>query len=241
MISYGTKNNSVWGGIENLFIDSGGYSFIASKKDYTTTDREYLEYIEDNNPDLFALRDYPCEPDVLKQYNRTVDDHIEFTIEKHRSLLELLDEFNISAKPVCIVQGWNLSDYKRCLDRLREEDLLTDYVGIGSVCRRNEDKRIKNIITAIRKELPSKKKLHAFGVKHNLLIFDNVVEALDSCDSLAYEYKTQYMGYISGTLTKSFRDSTLSYLKFKRKINKILKEDSSQKSISGFEPYPKSR
>ena len=42
MISYGTKNNSVWGGIENLFIDSGGYRFISLISPYVRRNSIFL-------------------------------------------------------------------------------------------------------------------------------------------------------------------------------------------------------
>ena len=234
LINYATQNNKPWEGIENLFIDSGGYSFILGKGEYTTSNREYLEYIEEHSPQVFALRDYPCEPDVLEKHGRSVRDHQDMTIQKHKELMRLIPEYDIDSEPLCVVQGWELEDYLYHIDRLNEIGLLTDYVGIGSVCRRGQDEEIRRIILEVDRALPDRCRIHAFGVKANVLRFGDVVDVLDSADSLAYEYSVMYNDRVSGTRSKSFRDSALSYLEFKKKINRFVKQGSVQKSISGF-------
>lgn len=226
MINYATENNQPWEGIENLFIDSGGYSFIKGKGEYQTSDSQYLEFIKRVQPEIFALRDYPCESKVLEEHGRTVEKHQEMTTKRHRKLLDLWsDAWWQSSQPVCVIQGWELDDYLRHLDQLRENGLLTDYVGIGSVCRRNQDEQIRDIVMRIRQELPPRCKLHAFGVKKNILRFPDAFKALDSADSMAYEDSEKYSQRVSGTKRKSFRDSALSYLQFKRKINSAIIED----------------
>ncbi len=75
---------------ESLFIDSGGFysSMVAGK--YTKTDQEYLDFIEKIMPEYFALRDYPCELQLLKKHNLTVKQNIQRTVDNHLSLLLLL-------------------------------------------------------------------------------------------------------------------------------------------------------
>jgi len=228
MINYATENNKPWKDIDNLFIDSGGYSFMLGKGEYETADRKYLEFIEKHQPDFFALRDYPCEPDVLEKNGRTVQDHLEATTKRHQNLLSLMPEFNIEAQPVSVIQGWKLEDYLNHLEMMKDQDLLTDYVAIGSVCRRNQDDEIRRIISEIHDRITDRK-LHAFGVKSNILRFKDMKSKLDSADSMAYEHGEQFGRRVSGTKKKSFRDSALAYLKFKKNINSMLENPSSDK------------
>jgi len=231
MINYATQNNKPWEGIENLFVDSGGYSFILGKGEYTTTNNEYLEYVETHQPELFALRDYPCEPDVLEEHDRTVEEHQEMTIKKHKELRELMKEFDIDTKPLSVIQGWEFEDYLNHIDRMKEEDLITEHIGIGSVCRRGQDEEIRRIILEINKALPDYCKIHAFGVKSNILRFAEVCEVLHSADSQAFDMASRYSQKISGDGSRSFRDDTLQYLKFKKEVNRMIKTQERQRSL----------
>jgi len=223
MINYATEKNKPWSGIENLFIDSGGYSFMLGKGEYGTTDRKYLEFVEKHQSKLFALRDYPCEPDVLEENGRTVRDHLEATTRKHRNLLGLLPEFDIQAQPVSVIQGWELEDYLEHLEMLKQHDLLTDYVAVGSVCRRNQDEKIQRIINEIHKRIGDRK-LHAFGVKSNILRFSDMREKMDSADSNAFDMAARYSdNKVDG---RGFQNCALEYLKFKKNINSMLSSNS---------------
>lgn len=224
MINYATVNNTPWSEIENLFIDSGGYSFMLGKGEYGTSNKEYLNFIEQHQPELFALRDYPCEPEVLEEHNRTVDDHLKATTEKHKELLNLMSSFNIESQPVSVIQGWELNDYLKHLKMMKNEGTLTDYVAIGSVCRRNQDQEIREIISEINDRIGDRK-LHAFGVKNNVLRFENIRNNLDSADSLAYSSGSRYSRKtVSGDGSNGFRNVALHYLQFKRDINNLLKD-----------------
>ena len=224
MINYATHNNSVWEGIENLFIDSGGYSFMKGKGEYSTSDKEYLQYVENNKPDFFALRDYPCETEVLEEHDTTVRKHQEKTTERHRNLLELLEIFDIDAQPVSVIQGWKLEDYLRHINQMKQKGVLTDYVAIGSVCRRNKDEEIREIVNAVSSRIGDRK-LHAFGVKSNLLRFEDMRKNLDSADSNAFDMSSRYADYKVNPGTRGFQDLALHYLQFKKKINNQLFEE----------------
>lgn len=202
---------------------------MLGKGEYGTTDRKYLEFIQEYEPEYFALRDYPCEPDVLEKNGRTVRDHLEATTERHRNLLGLLPEYQIKGQPVSVVQGWKLDDYLEHLKMLKQNDLLTDYVAIGSVCRRNQDTEIRKIVNEIHGKIGDRK-LHAFGVKANILRFKEMRQKLDSADSMAYEKKTEYNDRISNK-GKTFRDSALAYLQFKDQINNYIQRGKSETEI----------
>jgi len=226
MLNYATKMNEPWDGIERLFIDSGGYSFMKGKGEYGTSDTAYLDFIERHAPAQFALRDYPCEPDVLDAHGRSVREHQRMTTERHVSLLEKLTDREIAAEPIAVVQGWHRDDYVAHVDALRERGALTDYVGIGSVCRRNQEAEIRRIIVAVRDALPSRVRLHAFGVKSSVLRYPDVRGALASADSQSYEMQAQWGTlHAKGAGSKTFRDSALEYLKQKRRIETLLASD----------------
>jgi queuine/archaeosine tRNA-ribosyltransferase len=236
MLNYATKNNIPWP-CERLFIDSGGYSFMKGKGEYTTTNSEYLHFIEDHQPEIFALRDYPCEPEVLDEHGRTVRDHQRRTTKRHRDLLDHLDNCEVDGQPLAVLQGWEPDDYLRHLDALRDAGCLTEYVGIGSVCRRNREAEIREVILSVREALPQKYDLHAFGVKGSVLQFADVRAGLASADSQSYEMQAQW-----GTLrdlgagNKTWRDSAFEYLKQKRRIRALLGSDESPDSVQSRLP-----
>lgn len=227
MLNYATKNNRPWDGIERLFIDSGGYSFMKGMGEYETTDSEYLDFVERHEPEIFALRDYPCEPDVLSEHGRTVDDHQQRTLARHIHLHDLLDNSAVESRPLAVLQGWRLHEYLECIDLFRDHGVLTDRVGIGSVCRRNQEAEIRRVILAIREELPDSVELHAFGVKSSVLKYPDVRAGLASADSQSYEMQAQWSTlHAKGAGSKTFRDSALEYLKQKRRIDVLLAGES---------------
>ena len=158
MINFSTYHNEPWFGIENLFVDSGGYSFLKNKKEYQTTKRQYISYIYSYSPDFFALRDYPCEPDLLSELNRSVKEHQDMTIKEHRELIDLYESWGktINSKPVSVLQGYDINQYLDHYDRLKEEGLLTDILAIGSICARNNLDQIRRIVVKLRQEIPNR-------------------------------------------------------------------------------------
>lgn len=230
MLNYATKNNRPWDGIDRLFIDSGGYSFMKGMGEYETSDETYLAFVREHAPELFAYRDYPCEPEILAEHGRTVEDHQQRTLARHIRLADLVDEKPPDSRPVAVLQGWTIDDYLRCIDRFEAHGVLTDYVGIGSVCRRNREAEIRRIILAVADALPSGTDLHAFGVKGSVLQYADVRSALASADSQSYEMQAQWSSlHAKGAGSKTFRDSALEYLKQKRRIEVLtMREDDQQ-------------
>jgi len=198
MINYATKTNKPWQGIKELFVDCGGYSFFYKTGEYTTSDGHYIGYVLKWKPAYFALRDYPCEPELLARWGRTVVEHQQRTLEKHLRLLELVDERGVwrYSEPVAVLQGWTLEDYLRCYDMMAAHGVLTRirYVAIGTLCRRGQEATIRKIITGIRRSLPKKYKLHGFGIKISSLRYKDVYDALYSADSCAWGLKERKNG-----------------------------------------------
>lgn len=75
MISFATANNTPFETIDNLFVDSGGYSQLHGNEEYQSSDTAYLDYVAEHTPEKYVLRDYPCEPELLWRHGRTVGEH----------------------------------------------------------------------------------------------------------------------------------------------------------------------
>lgn len=220
MLSYATENNTPWE-CEQLFIDSGGYSLMLDTGEHPPA-AAYIDYVENAAPEFFALQDFPCEPAVLDKYGRSVFKHREFSVEYSASVLAEAQDRSLDAEPVAVLQGWESDDYLRCIDRYEEEGVLTDYVGIGSVCRRHAEADIQDVVLTIRDALP-KRRLHAFGVKQNVLSRPDVLRALDSADSLAYDWS--YQREVAGPW---WHQVALNYLRFKKRLYEAVEQPSGE-------------
>lgn len=206
---------------ESLFIDSGGFFSSMRVGRYTKTDREYLEYIGKVKPQFWTLRDFPCEPELLKKHSRSVDDHIRMTVENHVALLDLLPGYNIDAKPVPVLQGWRKEDYLHCIDEFKEAGLMSDYMAIGSVCRRTAVENIREVIVAVRDNVPARVRLHGFGVKLTALRDLAIWNALYSVDSGAWDFEARWEK-LRGTLSIPDASFTCAqnYLQKLKKVNR---------------------
>lgn len=242
MISYATRNNrplpftrwleqdyDLWwdcGGAPKTFLNGD----MAETGDYLTSDEAYIDHVESYidaegvGETLYALRDYPTMPDVLDLHGRTVEDHQRMTTERHRSLLDLHEKRDLDATPVATVQGWYVEDYLRHIDQLDDAGILdrVEYVSVGSVCARKDVKMAGNIIVNVRDTLPDRLKLHAFGVKGDVLQYEEVVEAIDSADSNAYD-APQSQGIVDRTPDQSYTylETMRCYLNWRKALAEV--------------------
>ncbi len=193
LLNFMTKNSSYYARTARSFakillIDSGGFPSSFIHNGYNRLDHEYLHFVRKVRAGYFVLRDYPCEPQILKKFNVTAKDQIHRTLEHHLKLLELSECMGIKAKPIPVIQGWEIDDYLYCIELFREHGLIRDYIAIGSTCRRHQVKTTQQIILTVRSELPGKVKLHAFGVKLSVLDDKAVWDALYSADTSAWDF-----------------------------------------------------
>ncbi|DBA34715.1 TPA_asm: queuine tRNA-ribosyltransferase [Caudoviricetes sp. vir519] len=174
-----------------FFVDSGGFSFFQRRfKDYPFSPGEYLQKIEKLKPDFFASMDIPCEPEIVQRLGTSVHHNIQKTIENQIKLLDVLDEISLESVMIPVIQGYELEDYLTCIDLMREQGLMTDYMAIGSICRRGPAGPMVKIIISIKRLL--RIKLHAFGVKIPVLKNKACFDALYSTDSAAWHYEAQF-------------------------------------------------
>jgi len=218
---------------ESVFVDCGGFFSSLIGGGYRTTDEDYLRFVRRIHADVFALRDYPCEPTILRKWHRTVAEHIEMTVEHHIKLLEQCAD--VEAKPIPVIQGWKVEDYLDCIDRFRDQGLLSDYMGIGSICRRGSQKQIRRIVTVIRGELGDVK-LHGFGISLNALRYKDVWDSLYSADSGAWDFASRWKCLRHGLSRREASESELvsflsriSQLEIKHGLQKGLVEGNAEK------------
>lgn len=214
MLSAAAANAAVWEGMDDLFVDSGGYQLMLDEGEHPPLE-EYLETVRKWDGDRFAAQDYPCEPDILNKYGRDVSEHQWMTTEATAEAQAAYEDGDIEADPVAVIQGWERDDYIRHLDQLREHGCLTDTIGIGSVCRRNQAGEIRRIILDIREELPSRYSLHAFGAKNTILSDGDVRDALASADTTAWYFRNFDQ---SNQIDETWQEMVSLYLDYRRNL-----------------------
>jgi len=232
LINYMTKNNKPPPCARILFIDCGGFPSSFIHGGYTTSDEEYLKYVKKVKATMFALRDYPCEPQILEKYKITAKDQINRTLKNHIKLLELMDKFNVFSRPIPVIQGWKLEDYLYCLDLFKEHGLIFDYIAIGSLCRRASTKTIRKIILTLRKELPKWIRIHGFGVKLDVLKDKATWEAVYSVDSSAWDLWARIDTLKQGT--NRYQKTIEILQQYLQKLQKLRKSFEKQSQITDF-------
>lgn len=85
-----------------------------------------------------------------------------------------------------MIQGWTLDQYIGCVDSMRERGLLTDYLGVGSVCVRKRVREAMGIARALREALPARTRLHYFGLKIEALRQPGFAQLAESIDTGAW-------------------------------------------------------
>ena len=109
--------------------------------------------------------DLPCEEDVNREKYQTNRVRIEQTLENMERCLELSKDIEPTCVPV--VQGFNLEEYKFCLEKMEKRGLIRDYLGVGSVCIRKKVEVMRKLVNGIYDlvdEMVGEPKLHFFGL-----------------------------------------------------------------------------
>lgn len=182
----------------SFLLDSGGFQFIKNHSKYTKTIEEYLEKVLFLQPDIFVSRDWMCEPSQLKITRLSVQQHMNRTVYEQYNIMRLVEhhsflDYDEFPKFMGVIQGWKLNDYLHCIDQLKEHGLILDYMGIGTLCRRNKVNEIIEIGKAIKKELPNTK-LHGFGVKKQVLKHPEAKNIFYSIDTAAAQFMKKRNG-----------------------------------------------
>lgn len=172
---------------KNWALDSGGFSELSMYGGWQTSQADYVRMVrryhsEIGKLDFAAIQDWMCEPIMLEKTGLSIRQHQERTV---KSYLSLMDEApDLPWLPV--IQGWKLSDYRRCVDLYAKHGVDLDQlpvVGLGSVCRRQATSEALDIIRALSHD---GLKLHGFGFKIGGLKEGR--KYLASADSMAWSF-----------------------------------------------------
>lgn len=165
MISYNAIRHlrKPWAVPVPWMMDSSAFTQILRYGNYKWAPEEYAAAIAAWAPPVAWTMDYPCEPTVRVAGGYTPSEAQTRTNDNTRRLRGL------GADVQSVVQGWTVEDYLSNLDLLKSEDLLTDRLGIGSICRRGSSREITRVVTAIYQNVPAWVKLHGFGIKSKVL------------------------------------------------------------------------
>lgn len=142
--------------------------------------REYHDWLE-SHADEFAwatAMDYACEAKFDPLWSR--DERIEATFENTVRQYDMDPSYEL----LPVLQGRSADEYVAFYERLEDQGLPTDYVGLGTVCRLSSEKELASIEQEVR-ERTGVDKLHGFGVKVEAFKHD---ATFDSADSQAWAY-----------------------------------------------------
>jgi hypothetical protein len=195
MISYARRDNRPFEG-PKWFIDSGGYSVQKKFHEYPTSIDDYIEYLckYDDQIEQYALRDWACALSLLRDADRDVRTHQEWSVRDHVYCLEAAEDAGLHAEPVAVLQGHDLQEYLWSFDYLREHGLASPTLGIGSILRPHKTSEVRAIIQGLRDAIPSKYALHGFGISKTVLEDIATLRALDSADTTSWHSKAAHAG-----------------------------------------------
>lgn len=93
-----------------------------------------------------------------------------------------------------VLQGFAPADYVEHIRLYGERLAFGQWVGVGSVCKRNGDVRmIERVLTAIKSARPDLR-LHGFGLKTTALSSGLVRTLLHTADSMAWSFSARKQG-----------------------------------------------
>ena len=178
--------------VRDWILDSGAFTEIARHGNYRNSVAEHAAQIKRwsncGNLLIAVAQDYMCEPFVLEKTGLSVTKHQELTIHRYDQLLSL----NPFTSIMPVLQGYKVSDYLTHLQAYGDRLKNGQWVGVGSICRRNgkpdEIKEIFKTIKLIRPDL----KLHGFGIKKIALADKEIQTLLYSADSMAWSYPRKF-------------------------------------------------
>ena len=180
--------------VRDWIMDSGAFSTIAKHGGYPHSVHEYAAQIRRwaRCGTLLAAvaQDYMCEPWMLRRTGLTVRDHQRLTIERYDCLVPLVRDVYVMP----VLQGYRPSEYVHHLRMYGLRLGHRQWVGVGSVCKRNSTpEAVRRVLAAIHRARPDLR-LHGFGLKRTALESSAVVSHLWSADSMAWSFAARYEG-----------------------------------------------
>ena len=195
-------------------MDSGAFSQVATTGEHLLTAEEYAAQIKRWSRCGILVRaaaqDYMCESFILKKLGRTVKEHQQMTTTNYRDLLREMDAIECRTQIMPVLQGYKPEEYAAHLKNYGSLIAKDEWVGVGSVCKRNSNPHsVADVLDAILEVRPDLR-LHGFGIKQTCLQDSYIADRLFSADSMAWSFAARYEG-------GSPNDPELA-LKYKQKI-----------------------
>jgi hypothetical protein len=181
--------------VGDWMMDSGAFSQIKDHGRFLESPEEYAQRVirwsTCGNLKAAVSQDYMCEPFILGITGLTTLDHQRLTIERYDAILEAVGR-HCYVLPV--LQGYWPDEYQRHLEMYGERLRHGQWVGVGSVCKRNADvESIEQVLMAVKVARPDLR-LHGFGVKLTALASSVVRGCLATADSMAWSYSARKQG-----------------------------------------------
>jgi hypothetical protein len=180
--------------VGDWIMDSGAFTEISSHGRYRYSVAEYAQQIrrwKDNGNLLAAVaQDWMCEPFIVSKTGLSVPVHQQLTVERYDALIA--EDTGVCILPV--LQGFAPSDYVEHIRLYGDRLQPGQWVGVGSVCKRNGDPNsVAAVLLAIKKERPDLM-LHGFGLKTTALANPLVRNLLHTADSMAWSFSARKQG-----------------------------------------------
>ena len=171
--------------VNNWIMDSGAFSQISRHGKFTLSSDAYTEQINRFSSvgtlKAAVCQDWMCESFILEITGKTVQEHQELTVQ---SFMELSQWSDVPIMPV--LQGFAPTDYVDHVRMYGDRLSYGQWVGVGSVCKRNGNPdAIEDVLLSIKRERPDLR-IHGFGLKLQALERATVRHLLHSCDSMAW-------------------------------------------------------
>lgn len=180
--------------VGDWIMDSGAFTEVSTHGHYRTGVAEYAAEIRRwaGNGNLLAAvaQDFMCEPFIVERTGLSVHEHQRLTIERYDALLA--ERTGVYILPV--LQGYAPADYVAHLAMYGDRLASGQWVGVGSVCKRNGDPRqVAAVLLAIKGARPDLQ-LHGFGLKTTALADPLVRSLLATADSMAWSFHARKNG-----------------------------------------------
>jgi hypothetical protein len=181
--------------VRDWILDSAAFTEVSTHGCYRHGVAEYASEIRRwaaNGRLLAAVaQDWMCEPWIIQKTGLSVHEHQRLTVERYDALLAE-DTAGVYILPV--LQGYDPADYMAHLRMYGDRLQPGQWVGVGSVCKRNGDPRaIASVLLAIKGERPDLR-LHGFGLKTTALADPLVTSLLETADSMAWSFHARKNG-----------------------------------------------
>lgn len=181
-------------------LDSGGFTELSMNGEWTMRPSDYIRLArrfrdEIGKMEWAAPMDWMCEPFILEKTRSSVASHQRRSVRNYVGLMESAPD----VPWIPVLQGWQPSDYLRCIDlySLYRVDLAKcPVVGVGSICRRQGEVRIALLLDELSRY---GLRLHGFGIK--LKGLELAAHSLHSADSMAWSYGARRLPTSCGSAT----------------------------------------